>query len=332
MTPYFSIIAAGEDITTIIEERYLSLTLTDEAGLKADSLDVRLDNAQGEIAVPSEKADIEVSLGYREFGALPMGVYSDLEATLSGPPDQMSIRCASANISGSLKSQKTRNWDGKSIRDIVATIASEHGLKSVVSEAHAGFVYEHLAQSGESDINLLTRIGKEHDALVSVKGGTLLFVKKGEGLSATGEPLPVVLITRQQVGSYRMVKATRGEFASVEAFWQDAEGATRSKVIVGSGEPVFQIRHNHPTKVEAEKAAQAKFDEMARGSDTLSLSMPGNPELVAEAQIVTQGFFTEVNGRWSITRVIHRIDSGGYTTEIEAEKPTKDGGESPPSV
>jgi phage protein D len=51
------------------------------------------------------------------------------------------------------------------------------------------FTYEHIDQTDESDIHFLTRIGKGHDAIASVKGQTLLFVNKGEGKTASGIPM-----------------------------------------------------------------------------------------------------------------------------------------------
>jgi len=55
----------------------------------------------------------------------------------------------------------------------VGTIAGEHGLKAKVAEALKAFNYEHLDQVDESDINLLTRIGKDHDAITTVKASRL---------------------------------------------------------------------------------------------------------------------------------------------------------------
>ena len=51
-------------------------------------------------------------------------------------------------------------------------------------------------------------------------------------------------------------------------------------MIAGKGSPVKRLRHTHST--EAEGAAKAKLDELKRGDDTLSITMPGDPLVAAE--------------------------------------------------
>lgn len=77
---------------------------------------------------------------------------------------------------------------------MVATIAIDQGLQPVVADRFEGVSYANIAQRDESDIHLLTHIGREHVALVAVKHGRLIFTTLGEGLSASGTALPVAVI------------------------------------------------------------------------------------------------------------------------------------------
>ena len=52
MTPDFRIRADREDKTAVIKDRLLSLRLTDEAELKADDVELVLDDRDGAIALP----------------------------------------------------------------------------------------------------------------------------------------------------------------------------------------------------------------------------------------------------------------------------------------
>ncbi|STO65214.1 Late control protein D protein [Escherichia coli] len=45
-TPAFSISIEGKDITTVLDNRLMSLTLTDNRGFEADQLDLELDDAR----------------------------------------------------------------------------------------------------------------------------------------------------------------------------------------------------------------------------------------------------------------------------------------------
>lgn len=51
-TPGFSIIIEGKDVTTVLDARLMSLTLTDNRGFEADQLDLELDDSDGLIVLP----------------------------------------------------------------------------------------------------------------------------------------------------------------------------------------------------------------------------------------------------------------------------------------
>lgn len=51
-SPAFSITIEGKDVTTVMDARLISLTLTDNRGFEADQLDLELDDADGMIVLP----------------------------------------------------------------------------------------------------------------------------------------------------------------------------------------------------------------------------------------------------------------------------------------
>lgn len=321
MTPAFKIVAAGVNITDQISERLLSLVVTDEAGGKSDRVQITLDDRDNAIELPLPGAPLVVSMGYEETYLAPMGIFTADEVVAKGPPDKVIIRGKAANLGGSIKGQITRAWDDSTIADIVGTIAGAHGLKAKVSEAFRDIIYSHLDQTDESDISLLTRLAKDHDAIASVKGETLVFMGKGEGKTASGIPMPPRIMRKDGNIRWSMTLASRGKFGSVEASWHNQQTGTRDKVTTGEGAPVKRLRHVYPDQDEARRAARAKLDEMGRGNDTLSVTMLGDPLIAAEAQILASGFRVGVSGTWSIKSARHEIAGGGYTTSIEAEKP-----------
>lgn len=48
------------------------------------------------------------------------------------------------------------------------------------------------------------------------------------------------------------------------------------------------------------------------------MTIPGNPELFAEAKIELLGFCHEIEGEWIINKAEHILDSRGYQTMVEA--------------
>lgn len=321
MTPDFKIIAAGINITPQISDRLLSLTVSDAAGMKSDTVEITLDDRDNAVELPLPGALMAVFMGYKESLLVPMGIYTADEVVAKGPPDTVTIRGKAAHLGGGLQEQKTRAWDDVTIEDIVTTIAGEHELTPKVAERFREFHYDHLDQTDESDINFLTRLAQDHDALASVKGQTLLFIGRGEGLTASGLPMLPIPIRKTGQLRWSMTLASRGDFRTVEAYWHNTDTGARETVSVGDGPPVRKLRHVHASEEEAQAAAQAKLDEAQRGTDRLSVEMPGNPLIAAEAQILAIGFRIGVSGLWSITDVQHQIAGGGFTTSIDAEKP-----------
>jgi len=321
MTPDFKVIADGVNITSQIKDRLLNLTVTDEAGYKSDTVEITLDDRDNAIELPSPGAPLIVFMGYKETFLAPMGIFTADEVGAKGPPDRVIIRGKAVNLGGPIKEQKTRSWDEKTIEEIIVKIAGEHSLEPKVAEALKPFVYEHLDQTDESDINFLTRIGRDHDAIATVKGEALLFIAKGESTTASGRPMIPHTITKSGKLSWSMNFATRGNFNSVEANWHNEATGEKETVTAGEGSPVKKLRHAHSTQVEAEGAAKAKLTELKRGDHTLSITMQGDPLVISGGQIVALGFRIGVAGIWSIKSARHMIDGGGFSTEIDTEKP-----------
>lgn len=321
MTPKFQILVAGLDVTSVIGDRLLSLKVTDEAGAKADALDVELDNRDGKIVLPPTGAPISVSMGYKESGLIPMGLYTASEITLQGPPDRMSIRAKSANMSGSLREQKSRTWDEKTVKDIVETIAAEHELTAKVADQFAEFTYEALAQTDESDLHFLNRLSKEQDAMLAIKGGLLLFGTRGLGLSLSGLLMPQSLITKGDVSTWRATLADADDYGSVKAKWHNDETGEQEVFTQGEGEPAKALRNVFKTEAEAQRAALAEVSKIKRAGHKLSISMAAKPELAAESQITLLGFGAGADGTWSITSAVHELKGSGFTTRLSAERP-----------
>ncbi len=321
MTPAFHIAVDGTDITAQIRYRLLSLRLTDEAGMQSDTVELSIDDRDGLIELPRTGANMSVSLGYDETGLFPMGQYTVDERELSGPPQTMTIRARAADLRQSLKAPKTRPWDDTSLGAMIEKVAAEHGYQPRISEALAAIELDHVDQTDESDLHLLTRLARQHDATVKLACGFLVMTEKGGLTSVSGQALSQIELTPAHITDWRATLPERGKYPAVKAHYHDAQKAKRTAVTAGSGEPVFTLRHTYATPNQAQSAARAKLAAFERGLATLSLTLPGRPELAAEGGVTLSGFRTGVNGSWAISRVEHALDAAGYVCQLEAEVP-----------
>lgn len=220
----------------------------------------------------------------------------------------------------SLKAPKTRSWGDVSIGDLVGLIAAENGLQARVGSALRAVRIPHLDQTEESDLHLLTRLARDHDAAAKPNGKRLLFVQLGEASSVAGKSMPRVDVRPKQVRRWRATLADRKLYSSATAHWHEPATGERHAETAGSGGPAWTLRRTFASAPEAAEAAPAKLAELARGTARLSIDLsPGNPVVAAEAELRLAGFRAGIDRSWTCRRVVHKLDRRGYSTTVEGE-------------
>ncbi len=323
-TPIYRIVADETDITGVLRDRVISMSITEAAGMESDTFQMDIDDSDAAIALPRTGAVLTVAMGYAEGPVMATGSFTVDEISLSGPPSRLSIRGRAADLRREFKAQKTRPWHDTTLGEVVNQIAQENGYQARISPALARVPIAHEDQTTESDLNLLTRLARRHDATCKPSGGFLVFVLRGTGKSAGGSALPRLSLSPEAVRQWSVNLTDRSRYHAVKARYHDPQAGRQKTVIAGSGDPAFTLRHTYASQGDAARAARAKLSELRRGSSTVSLTLPGRPELSAEGQIDLVGFRTGIDGPWSITRVEHRLESGGFTSQLEAEIPSDD--------
>lgn len=321
MIPDFRITVGGQDATGALRDRLLSLNVTDHDGTTADQVTIDLDDRDGRVETPEMEATLEVALGWRGGPLSVMGVFAVDGVGGAGPQQSMRITATAADMKKDVRAPKTRAWVGKTLRDIVATIAGEAGLKPVVGDSVAGAAWEYLAQTAESDLNFLTRIAATLDATAKPAGGALIVQRRGEGKTAAGDVLTPPVITRARMLSWKWNLEGREVYKSIECEWSDTATGTIRKITRGEGTPLRRLRHVYATEAEATRAADAAFTGAARAAMSISVRLAGfEPGLLAGAAVQIAGLRPELAGEWHLKTVKHHLDQGGLTTEFEAQK------------
>ncbi|VEB25889.1 Phage protein D [Actinobacillus lignieresii] len=219
-----------KDISALITNRFISLTLTDSSGFEADQLDLLLDDSDGLLALPSRGAILALGLGWKNQALTFKGEYTVDEVEHSGTPDKITIRARSADLRGSLMNRYERSFHQKTIGEIVQQIALENKLTAKVGKQFEQQIINHVDQTNESSISFLQRLAKEYDAIATVKNGTLLFIASGKGKTASGADIPPVHITRSEGDSHRFNIAEGENFKAVKAYWHDTNTGKRGKL------------------------------------------------------------------------------------------------------
>ncbi|MBS7660546.1 phage late control D family protein [Pseudomonas lalucatii] len=317
--PLCRVLVDGRDITASISARLVSLTLTDNRGLEADQLDIQLSDHDGLLAIPPRGAVVRLWLGWSDSGLVDKGSYTVDEVEHSGAPDVLNIRARSADLREGLARKRERSWHGQTLGDIVRAIAVEYGLQPLVQVALAAIGLPHLDQTGESDLNLLTRLAREHDAIASIKAGRLLMLPMGKSASASGLALPHIPLTRRDGDQHRYLEADRDAYTGAKAYYYELGSAQRKEAIAGSDDNAKALRHTYADRSSALRAARAEWRRLQRGSATLSYTLAkGRPDLIPELTYSLTGIKAEIAAIvWLGGNVTHNFTPDAYTTSLE---------------
>ena len=344
-TPAFRIVIEGKDATQTLDKRLLGMTLTDNRGFEADQLDLELDDADGLVIMPRRGAVISLALGWKGEPLYSKGKFTVDEIEHSGSPDRLTIRARSADFRETLNVRREKSWHKTTVGDVVKDIAARHSLKVAIGNDVAAMALDHLDQTNESDASFLMKLARQYGAIASVKDGNLLFIRQGQGRTASGKPLPVVTITRKDGDGHRFTLADRGAYTGVIASWlhtrepKKKETANvkrrRKKVtdpkepeakqgdyLVGTDENVLVLNRTYANRANAERAAKMQWERLQRGVASFSLQLAeGRADLYTEMPVKVQGFKQPIDeAAWTITTLTHSISSeSGFTTSLELE-------------
>jgi hypothetical protein len=313
MAPAFMLTLNSQDITRNISDRLISLSLADNRGFEADQLDIELDDTDGLVELPTRGAVLSLFLGWQGAALIGKGQFTVDEIEHRGAPDTLTIRARSADFRGTLNSRRETSYHDTTLGALLETIAGRNKLTASVAPQFAGIPVPHIDQSQESDAKFLTRLAERNGAEVSVKMGKLLFLKAGNGVTASGKPIPQMTIQRRDGDRHQFAIADRGAYTGVTVKWLHTKDpkeqkqkvklkrkpkpqhlralqhpkaqpvkarpetkekeAREGEYMVGEDDNVFALTTIYSSKAQAIRAAQAKWDKLQRGVAEFSISL-----------------------------------------------------------
>lgn len=351
LIPAFRVSLDDNDITTSLEKRLISLTHTDNRGFEADQLDIELDDSDGLLQLPRRGAVLSLALGWRNEPLIVKGEFTVDEVEHSGSPDRLTVRGRSADFRETLNIKRERSWHETTVGAVVNEIAARHKLTAALGKELETKQVEHFDQTNESDGSFLMRLAKEYGAIAAIKNGSLLFIRQGQGKTASGKPLPVMTITRSVGDGHSFSLADRGSYTGVTASWlhtrepkkkeavqvkrrhrKTTKQATRTpepkqgEYLIGTDENVLVLSRTYANRSNAERAAKANWERIQRGAASFSIQLAkGRADLFPELPVKVTGFKQQIDdAAWIITTVTNSINDSGFTTALELEVKIED--------
>lgn len=322
MTPDFIISADGVRLTERLQNYCTEISIVDEAGTESDHVTLTLTDAQGQLPLPRQGAELRIALGYQETGLMPMGIYAVDGITLESPPRTMTVSAHAANLNTAFKSQKTRSWETQPLEQLITAIANENGYHAKVATALKSIQLPHLDQTAESDLHFLTRLASTYGAIAKPSNGYLIFALKSAAQSISGIHLPLIALTPEDTQNWRLTLTQRDAQGSITAGYVDLERAQWIESQAGKETPNHELRQTFADVNTANHAAQSVLKNRTQSTATLNLTLIGNEKLRAETPIELKGFSLppHLPTRWIASRVEHQLNpSEGFITRLRAQ-------------
>lgn len=323
-TPQAVIKVNGQLIASDFNSRLISVSVEDKSGVTSDSITLELRDGTPFVEIPKKGDILEAWLGYKETGVAYLGKFTIDDPENSMFPFKISISGKGADMRDGLKSQKSRHWDNKTVKEIITEIAADNNLEPKIDETIGAHKYEWLRQEDESDIHFAERLAKRHGAIFTVKDGKLIFSKKGSTKTTTGKDItPVVASPENIVADKARVKFSyRSKFKNVKAHVQNKKISSREVATEESdveGTTDYEIAEPFADKEEAKAAANAKAKELKSKTATNSVTLVGDTTIRSGTPFSYQNCRPEVDDLlFTIDTANHQISKSGYTVAVEA--------------
>lgn len=323
MTPDFAISADGIGITGGIKGNLAGLRLTDKPGLEADQVEISITSPNGRFALPRRGAVLRVALGWEGRGLVDKGAFVVDEVGEDGPPDVVVIVARGADFRDSLKASREASYNDTTLGGILETVAARNGLIPAIHPDLARVAIPHLSQTGESDANMVTRLGDDYGAVATIKSGRLLFVPWGRGLTASGSMLPGLTISRKQGDRHSFRAADRdGTQTGVQAKWTDPASGRINFALAGAAGNVQTLKKSYANQDEARAAAEAAWARKSSKAHTWNHTLAiGDASITAATPLTLTGWRREITGiSWLTGTVTHDMTDSGYVTSYDASE------------
>lgn len=314
--PFIDVSVNGNPVADFFYSQLVSATIHDAPGQEADRVDLKFDDIQNSVEMPSKGAIVVVRFGFKGFAGQKMGRFIVESSSIEGGADGEFILVSgrSADMRSDIKEPVSEHFDNMTVGQIVETLAKRHGFDAKVDKAFASQKLPYTARYQQGTDDFLTRLADRFGALFAPKDGKFLFLPRGT--------LGPVTIDKSECDSWSFEVEPRPLYGKAEAGWFDrAKGEIKyEEAATGLQGAARRLRRVFPSQAEAQAAAKSESQRLARATGSGSITLAGRPDIMADAPIKTTGFRAEANGLWQCASVEH-VYEDTYMTTVEVEAP-----------
>lgn len=326
----------GTDITKDIEPYLLDLIYTDDTDDLADDLKIGVQDRDGVWLETWLAEAVEAAAGgrlsisavikpehWKKDETLKTGAFELDSVDASGPPATVTISASSLAFSSDLRqTRKSKAWKNYNLSGIASEIAAGGGM-GCMYEASANPSYDQVEQTRQSDIAFLRKLCQDAGISIKATDGKLVLYDQAEYEAKAA----VRTIEKGAKGGYIKYKLHSGsadtQYAKCRVRYMDPntgkciEGTAEDSGV--SGDQCLEVKAKVGNVGEAQALAKKRLRLHNKLAKTATFTMPGDVGLVAGVTVQLKGW-GGWDGKYIVTRAVHTVGGGGYTTQISIRK------------
>ena len=329
ISPAFTISKSGEDITSRIADRLLSIKVESrEGGGDADIADITIDDRDWNITSPSigeGSASLQISMGYVETVLYDMGTFQVDDLHYLWTPKAMLLHGNSLGFTTAAKAPIIAAYDGKTLGDIVGSIAAAASVTPKVDPALAAIAVPYLNQNSSS-MHLLQELERRFGALAKFGDGMLSFTKRGTGLAASGASIGSFVLGLEDFGpnGCDIGVSNRQAYSKVRASWWDKvnhqlQWITSATASNPNASVPFMMKHAFNSEAEAQAAADSHMAQLNRKTKQGTIILAkGDPSIRGGQGFAIAGCREGIDGSYLVRLASHMLTkAGGIVTTLD---------------
>jgi len=319
--PTVKLLYNGKDCTSDFSKYLNQLTFQDFEDEQSDEITLNLNNHDGyfsELWYPNKGDKLTCTIIYGtdifECGTLTID-NNHFDYGISG--DFVEIKALATSTNQPVRSNKVRNWSGKTLNTVASEMGKSHGFKVLGAEdTNIGTI----VQKNEADLTFLKRISREFGYIFNLKDNLLTFIKVDELINQES----LFTLQKTDINNLSLDDTIAKMYGKVKVSYLNSKTKRlQTYTAEGSGQisDTYTIHKRFNSLKEAEIAAKAALKmshKEVKGS--ISPKLPIN-NFIAGVNFDIVGIGKHL-GKYHIISSKRTVSASGYKVEGEMEKCT----------
>jgi len=325
----YSVVVAGQDITSVLTPILISLSVTDKSGEASDRASIEIDDTDGAVVMPEPGAIVAISLGWEDTGAglVFVGTVDEVRASGSRSGRTLSISAKGMDTRGKAKQAQRQHFDNSTVEKALQAAGQFAGVDVSVDPDFASIQREYLALDDESFVAFGERMAAEVGGTFKIDGATAVLAKRNGGTNPGGETLPTVMVAwGDNLHQYSISPILgRPVEQQTRVRWYDRKSAKWKEELADTGTAGGKTRKTSifpdPDQPVAQTRSKSHAAERDRKAGDGSVTIEGNIDAQPEGLCILSNCRPGVDGTYRIESVEHRYSRDGFITALDLRQP-----------